>query len=145
MMLGVATATAQAGQTSETVDVLFNGTVFGIAGAFLRVIGSSIVRQVSPVAKVEGTGTTITTTFGAAPLVTSQVVAFVAQRTNGGAIVVPTDFTLLFNASSSTNARFQAAARIGTTSTTAQWTGLSSASAAKIAVALEIARPGDEL
>lgn len=142
--LGVASARAQSSETSD-LDVIWNSTLFNIMGGLLVCGGACIVRQVAPIAKVEGTGTSITTTFGAAPLVTSQLVSFAVQRTSSDTIVVPTSFTLRFNVTPNTNHRVQCATRIGQTSTTVQWTGLSSSSVAKIAGTIELARPGQEL
>lgn len=144
-MLGCAVAPAQAPQTSETVDAVWSGTLYNLTAALLKCEGSTIVRQVSPLAKEEGTGTSISTTFAEDPLITSQIVTLCAQRNSSDTMAVPASFALVANGSGSTNSRMKVAARIGHSSRTATWTSLSSTSLAKLARSFELARPGQEI
>ncbi len=145
LLLGNAwTATALSTEAAKTLTLGFSATMFNIVSALLRCPGSTIVRQVTPVAKVEGTGTSITPTFGAAVLETSQIVSIALQR-NNGAFNPPTSFTGIYDSSPQSNLRCVVSARIGHSGTTVQTTGLSSSSLAKMAVAIELARPGQEL
>lgn len=138
------TTTALSTETTKSADVGFDSTMFTLISALLVCDGASIIRQVSPVSKVEDTTTSITATLGSSPLTTSQVVSVVAQRATT-AFVQPTNFTLIEAIDASTNTRLVISARIGHDSTSVTSTGLSSSSVAKEAVAFEIARPGQEL
>ena len=138
------TATALSSETAKTATLGFSGTMFNLQAALFRCRRATIIRQVTPVAIIEDATTSITATFGAAVLETSQIVSFVSQRATT-AFGVPSSFTEIFAQNVSTNHRAVVAARIGHSGTTVATTGLSSAAAAKLAVAIELARPGDEL
>ena len=139
------TTTALSDETAKTAALGFSGTMFALLVALMRVPRSTIIRQVSPVAKVESTGTSITATFGAAVLETSQIVSFVSQRNGTTNFGVPTNFTEVLAQNIGTAHRAVVAARIGHAGTTVETTGMSSGDNAKLAVAIELARAGQEL
>lgn len=138
------TATALSTETTKAATLGFSGTMFSLMSGLFVCAGSTIVRQVTPVSKVEGTGTSVTATFGAAVLTTSQVISFVMQRSSS-TFAAPTNFTSRLAQALSTNGYAVVSARIGHDSTDVTTTGLTSASAAKEAVAIELARPGQTI
>ena len=141
--IGGGYTTAAAARTGATMTPGWSGTLFSPWSGLFVVAGPCIIRQTSPAATKGDSGTTLTTTFGAAVLASSLVVAVCGARVDTD-FTLPGSFSELANGSGASNNRTKIAQRLGHSGTTVGWSGLSSGSPA-VAMAFEINRPGTEI